>query len=223
VFDLASPQGTDAIVEVATMRNRRELIEQIPDCLNLHGRSMWIKLNAPEIHIASWALYEEDMLTYYRRRNDIPDRGKHSPIDQDACKALAKAVSHLLKTEGRGQHCTVETLRRGDIDSYIIHVDDYVQCEHVHDDSGKLGTHSVRSTTQVTFKYIRVEGWMELAAAMKPKAKDQLEQSFSSRIVGGTLPAYQKRRAYQLDHLLDESFQLTTDPVAAGRSPRDGA
>ena len=213
IFDLASNVGMDAIVETASLQNDHDLPLRIPEDLNLYGRSMWVRLNAPEIHALSASLHEVDSLTYFRKRNDVPAVGNNRPIDVMACDALARAVSTMLKSEGRGQQCSIETLRRDDIDHYFVYADDYVRCDQIHDDNGRLTPHALRPTTQVAFKDHRFDGALEMSADLKKSQKEELERLFASCILGWVLPPYDPQQSYQLNHLKDESFRLTTDPV----------
>lgn len=213
IYDLASNVGMDAIIETATLHNKKNLPLRIPDNLNLYGRSMWVRLNESKIHSSSMALREIDSLPYFRKRNDLPAIGNDRPFDPAACEALGRAVSSLLKSEGRGQQCSVETLRRDDIDHYFVYADDYVRCDQVHDDNGRLSPHTIRPTSQVAFKYHRLAGALELAAEYKKSHKEELERLFASCILGWTLSPYDPEQSYLLNHLKDQSFRLTTDPI----------
>lgn len=206
----ACESGMSAIEDAAKSLGDRTLMSRIPTELNLYGRAMWVRLNEPDTFSASSMFLELDGLAYFRKRNDLPAVEKQ--FASNAKERLSEAISNLLKEQGRGQYCTVETLTRGSVEYFAVHPDDFVRCEQTHDDNGVLSTLAIRPTLQIAFAYDRQAGSLEMSAALPKSTKEELERIFAACVLGWDLGPFDPDQAYHLDHLKDSNFDLATDP-----------
>jgi hypothetical protein len=211
VFELACDVGMNALNETARLRGSSDVLDGLPTDLNLYGRSMWARLNAPEIHSASFLIRDVDDLSYWRTRKDLPSVNLR--VTDEMRDDLADAISAMLKSEGRGQQCSVETFRRGPVTYFFVYPDDFIRSDQVHDNTGRLNIQTVRPTMEIIFVYNHDEGSLRLSSILHKAAKEELERIFARCVLGWDLPPYDPEQVFTLDHLKDPGFQLTTDPV----------
>lgn len=210
IYELSCDTGMAAIVEAAKVEEASRLVFEIPEALNIHGRATWVRLHYPQVFETALFLHQVDNLTWWRKRNDLPSNTPD--VSQEAIDRLEFEISSLLKSQGRGKVCTVETYSRGSVDYFFAYPDDFVETAHMHDDSGKLTATAIRKTMQIVLAYDRVEGTLESYAKLNKPLKEQLERLFADCILHWNLGDHEPDKAYQLDHLNDESFELATSP-----------
>ena len=172
---------------------------------------MWNWLACPEVFERAARTHEIQKLSWWRKRNDVP---RVAPdLSPEAIGRLEQDVSAvLLREQGRGRDCTIETMSRDGVDYLFVYPDDFVQLVHTHDERGVLGAGTIRPTLQVVFAYRRDEGSLELFAKLPARLKGMLEESFVRRALRRELGPWNPEPAYELDHLKHASFQLDTDP-----------
>lgn len=67
-----------------------------------------------------------DALSYWRKRKNLGH--KTAAVEEVDRRKLAKAIrTYFHLTEGRGNHCLVEALRRGDRDYFFAYPEDHSQ------------------------------------------------------------------------------------------------
>jgi hypothetical protein len=211
VFDLACESGFQAILEAAAESGLRNLGAMIPGDLPLYGVSMWAWLNYREVFDQAQSIHRIDQMPWWRKRSDLPR--KDPDHSQPALELLELNISHLLKSQGRGKDCTVETRSRGGIDYYFAYPDDFVENVTVHDENGRLAPELFRKTMLIVFAYNRHEGTLETFAKLPKAMKEKLETIFAAAILDFELPSFDPRTVYELNPLKDESFDLSTDPA----------
>lgn len=213
VSDLASDDGLGVLLEAGKVCGVPNLGTLVPDKLSVSGRVMWIWLNHRSVFQKAEILHQIDHLSWWRKRNDLP---RNTPdTSRHAIEKLACEISNLLKEQGRGKDCTVETTTRGDVYYFFAYPDDFVENVLIHDSEGHLSPETFRQTLCVVFAYDLAEGSLELHAGRgihKP-IKEQLEVTFADAILHWELNAYDREAAYELDQLKDPLFNLTTDPA----------
>jgi hypothetical protein len=206
----ACEAGMIAIKDAAKRHKVDDLMNRIPEDLDLFGRAMWVRLNEPEIFIAASTYLQLDQCQFWRRRNDVP---AGIEISSDAKSKLSSEISILLREDGRGQYTTTEIINRDDVAYFVAHPDDYVRSENTHDEHGQLMSIAIRPTTQIIFAYDTKVGSLQLATEIKQPRKSELEQVFARTVLGWKLGPYESELAYQLNHLKDSTFVLATDPT----------
>lgn len=206
----ASEAGMTAIKDMAKCYKVDDLMTKIPDDLDLHGRAMWVRVHEPEIFKAAATFLQLDDCQFWRCRKDVPAGVEISP---DAKEKLGEAISDLLRDDGRGQCTTVEVIERNDVTYFVAYPDDFVRSENTHDQNGRLVSIAFRPTTQIIFAYDAAAGSFQTATKIRQPRKAQIEQVFSSTVLGWTLGTYSNEPAYELGHLKNTTFYLATDPV----------
>ncbi len=216
VFDLACDSGFDAIVEAAPLCGEPDLGTLVPDDLSVYGKAMWVFLNRRRAFDRAQTIHHVEHMSWWRKRNDLPrlelDEDEGPYASPEKIESLEREISTLLKRQGRGKECTVETFTRGEIDYFFAYPDDFVENVVVHDGDGRLAPEAFRKTLLVVFAYNREEGSLELCAKLPKRLKEELEVIFAREILGWELDSYEPDAAYELNQLKDESFDLRTDP-----------
>ncbi len=212
VFDLACPTGILAIRDAAKML-QPALLQKLPDSINLYCQAMWTWLNAPEVFEQALMYLELDELSWWSKRNDLPQVTPR--LDAEALEWFARDVSQLLEeNQGRGQHCTIEHLNRDrNVDYFFCFPDDYVKTITVHNQAGKLTTKTLRETFEIVFAYTRSTGTLELSARLNKQLKQQLEESFAWHVLEEQIGPRSRERVFDLNQLKRSEFQLETDPA----------
>lgn len=208
VFELGCPTGFDALIEAGPHCGVSDLAALVPGGLCPYGLSMWAWLNHRNVFEKAQIIYQVEQLSWWRKRNDLPQ------VDPDqspeAREQLETAISSLLKSQGRGKDCTVETFTRGNVDHYFAYPDDFVQNVMVHD-GGKLAPEAFRQTMLIVFAYDRTEGTLETFAKLPKPMKERLEGIFAAAILHWELGTHEPDAAYELNQLKDVTFKLKTD------------
>lgn len=182
----------------------------VPDDLSVYGRSMWVWLHRRPVFDKAQVIHQVEHMAWWRRRNDLP---KNVPdTSPEAVANLEEDISTLLKSQGRGKDCTVETLTRGDVDYFFAYPDDFVRNVLVHEEDGSLAPEAFRQTLLVIFAYNREEGSLELFAKLPKRLKERLETIFAETILHWELGPHEPEAAYELNQLKAPSFDLRPDP-----------
>ena len=210
VFDLSCDSGLEAILEAARHSGNAELGRVIPEDLGVYGKAMWVFLNHRRIFDRAHTLHDVTHMSWWRKRNDLPSTELDLP--PQALRRLEDAVSDILRGQGRGKECTVETFRQGETHYFFAYPDDFVENVVIHDEDGKLAPCTFRKTLLVAFAYNGRDGSLELCAKLAKQWKERLEAAFAQEILGWSLGPYEPEAAYELNHLKDDSFDLRTDP-----------
>lgn len=209
VFELGCATGFDALQEAGPHCGVADLAALVPEGLCPYGLAMWVWLNHRNVFDKAQIIHQVDQLSWWRKRNDLP---QVDPDQSPAAKEkLETAISSLLKSQGRGKDCTVETLTRGSVDYFFAYPDDFVQNVTVHDDDGKLAPEAFRQTMLIVFAYDRDEGTLETFARLPKPIKERLEIVFADAILHWELGTHEPDAAYELNQLKDSSFSLNTD------------
>lgn len=211
VFDLACPSGSDALLEAGRHCGDVDLGSLVPEDLCVYGRAMWTWLNYREVFDKAQVIHQVEQMAWWRKRNDLP---KNAPdVSPTARAKLEREVAALLKAQGRGKDCTLETLARDGVDYFFVRPDDFVQNVIVHDEDGQLAPESFRQTLLIVFAYSGQEGTLETFARLPKVMKEQLEGIFSEAVCHWELGPHEPDAAYELNQLKDPAFDLTPDPA----------
>jgi hypothetical protein len=211
VFDLACESGFQAMLEAAAHCGVANLGGLVPDDLSLYGRATWVWLHHRQVFKLAQVIHRVEHMAWWRKRNDLP--ANTPDMSAEARRELEDEISFLLKTQGRGHRCTVETLSRDGMDYFFAYPDDFVQNVLVHDEQGQLAPESFRQTMQVVFAYNSEEGTLELSAKLPKLMKEKLETIFARTILHWRLGPHEPGAVYELNQLKDPSFDLTPDPA----------
>lgn len=211
VFEMGCEAGIRALGESAAALEDHDLIERLPPEDTAYGQAMWVWLHHPDYFAQAGLLFQVDRLTWWRKRNDLPDRPART--DPATLECLRRDVSRLLlREQGRGKLCSVEVLERGDTAYYFLYPDDFVLSLQVHDEDGRLAPRSVRRTFHIVFAYRAAAGSLELFAKVPAPLKPKLEEIFARTVLETDLEAWQSPAAFHLQHLRFRTTQLPVDP-----------
>lgn len=212
VSDLASDSGFNALLEAADACGVPNLGSLVPADLTVWGRTMWVWVNHRDVFDKAQILYQIEHMAWWRKRNDLP---QNTPdVSPAAIEKLARDISSLLKSQGRGKDCTVERLKRGDMHYFFAYPDDFVQNVTVHDHESRLTVETFRQTLLIVFAYNQAEGSLEMyAKGLHKPVKEKLEGLFADAILHWELDGFDPDAAYELDQLKDPFFDLRADPA----------
>lgn len=214
VAALSDEKGFRAIVDEATWQLRYE-----PDALaeftmvlaklaNHHARAMVTFLDHPLYWKGASRFSHADGLPYWRKRRHLGHQV--AAVDTDSLRELAGMISHYFhRTEGRGQNCVVEPLRRGDLDYFFAYPEDFSQqsAEWV---NGEFAQRAHTPAFEVVFVYSKEEGSLDLNMRGSFKAREPLQAIFAKAILKlPELPEDPKdARVYDLAPLMQASFDF---------------
>ena len=130
---LASRRGFDAIVDKAAWsgHNRPEdddLRQRLAEMASPHDRAIWTFLNRPEYWKGASRYNATDSIatSFWVERKNMPV--VDARVDDASIEKLGKAVGEYFHViQGRGRHCTVDALRRRNLDYYFCSPEDYSQ------------------------------------------------------------------------------------------------
>lgn len=210
MYELSCQSGMTAIAEAAKLQGIAELPLQMPQEMSVHGRAMWTRLRHPKVFETALVLHEIDHLSWWRKRNDLPSTAPNT--SPEAIEALEHAISSLLKDQGRGRLCTVETYTRDNVHYFFAYPDDYSETANQHDDNGDLVPIVINKTMQVVFACHSKEGSMETYAKLPKRMKEDLEGCFTGCILNWKLGEHVPGKTFEMNQLKDPHFQLAIDP-----------
>ena len=210
VYDLSCPSGFDALVEAGLHCGVSDLTSLVPDDLCVYGRAMWTWLHYRPVFEKAQVIHQVANLSWWRKRNDLPSNEPDS--SPEATEKLERDISTLLRSQGRGKDCTVETMSRGDVDYFFAYPDDFVRNVMVHDENSRLSVEAFRQTLMIVFAYNREDGSLETFAKLPKPIKERLEVIFADAILHWELGPHEPDAAYEMNQLKDAWFDLTPDP-----------
>jgi hypothetical protein len=217
LYDLSDRFARTAIEEAALTCARPEVVTLIPEEYGPYDAALWTWLNHRDLVVPALRMHRVLTAPWWRRRDDLPPRSAVTApapaLAGDIGMALAERITHVLKVNhGLIGRCTVETLTRGDTTYYFAYADDHVQTHLEHDAAGQLLALHRRPAFEIVFAYVPDRGVLELCAKLAPRTKKKLEEVFVEVVVHAHLGPYAPP-SYDLSALLDEGFDLATDPA----------
>ncbi len=215
VDEMATSDGVRAIIEEGKWQDE-DLTEVLDGMESRHDRAVWTLLN--KRHIWKLAvrfahLENLSMGRYWAKRTGLA--AKEPRTDEVGLRELEEAMSAFFLTEqGRGHHCRVEHYQRGGgHDYYFVYLSDYADTYINFDDAGNFQRTAERRAFEVVFAYDRASGTLEMYARGGKKVVEALQTIFSRVILEeNLLPDDVLAHPYALDHLLERSAGLPTDP-----------
>ena len=218
IFELSSEKGTRAILDEAFWHLREEAAEQDKFAEKLAAlgshteRAMVTFLDHPEYWNGATRFHHADMLPYWRKRKNLPRQP--AAVDEASLHMLADLIQRYFHlSEGRGRHCVVEPLRRGDRDYFFAYPEDYSQ-ESIEWVGGDFERRPHTPAFEVIYVYSQSEGTLDLNFRGDRKAVEPLQGMFVSAIlkVPELPPDPKDTRVYDLNPLRRRGFDFTYDP-----------
>ena len=217
IFELSSDKGFRAIIDEARWQMRATpealtgFVEALSGMPNHYHRAMLTYLD----HGACWKgatrFYHADTLPYWRKRKNMGHG--HAAVDDDSIQLLANQIrDYFHRTEGRGNNCLVEPLRRGELDYYFAYPEDYSQ-QSVEWVNGEFDRRPHNPAFEVIFIYCQKEGTLDLNYRGPKDAVEPLQGMFVNAILklDELPPNPRDDRVYNLDQFAKRDFEFVFD------------
>jgi len=220
IFALSRDAAMPAIIHEATWQMRNDLgahaafVEMFSALPNHYERAMVAFLDYHECWKGANLLYHADTLPYWRKRKGFP----HEPaaVDDASVQDLAGLIRGLFhRTEGRGNHCHIDCLRRGELDYYFAYPEDYSKQSN----EWVKGTFAPRPHNpafEVVYIWSQKEGSLDLNFRGDYKRLEPLQAMFAQAILKlPDLPPDPKDpRVYELNQLRQKDFGFSPEPAS---------
>jgi hypothetical protein len=217
IFEVSCEKGFRAILDEAQWHLAQDcdpnatnaFTEMLAALGNHFERAMVTFLDHPEFWKGATRFYHADTLSYWRKRKHLGHRA--AAVDTASIQALATAIrTYFHQTEGRGNNCEVESLRRGELDYFFAYPEDYSQQSPEWVD-GQFGIRPHNPAFEVIFVYSQREGSLDLNYRGSFKSIEPLQAMFADAILKlAELPPDPKdSRVYELESLRQRNFEFT--------------
>lgn len=216
IFDLSCEKGFRAILDEAAWHLTNEtdhaaFVEKLAALSNHFERAMVTFLDHNPFWKGATLFYYADTLPYWRKRKNLP----HVPpaVDDTSLRELAVLIrNYFHRSEGRGNNCVVEPLRRGELDYFFAYPEDYSQYS-VEWVDGRFGRRPHNPAFEVIYAYSQREGTLDLNFRGAYKAIEPLQRMFATAILKfAELPPDPKdERVYNLNPLRQKGFNFVYD------------
>lgn len=224
IFELSCEKGFCAIRDEAEWQlltlardpqAHAAFVDKLAGMSNHFERAMVTFLDHGLFWKAAALFYHADTLSNWRKRKNLP----HLPaaVDPASLQQLADLIrNYFHRTEGRGNNCVVEPLRRGELDYFYAYPEDYSQ-QAVEWVNGKFGRRPHNPAFEVIYVYSQNDGTLDLNCPGAYKAIEPLQGMFATAILKlPELPPDPKDgRVYDLNPLRQRGFDFVFD-VASG-------
>jgi hypothetical protein len=212
VFALSRDAAMPAIIHEAQWQMREKpsahaaFVEMFAALPNHFERAMVAFLDYHECWKGALQFLHADTLPYWRKRKGFP----HTPaaVDEASVRDLGASVRELFhRTEGRGNHCHTDCLRRRDLDYFFCYPEDYSKqsIEWVHD---QFASRPHNPAFEIVYIWSEKEGTLDINFRGDYKRVEPLQAMFARAILKlPELPPDPKdERVYDLNQLRQRDF-----------------
>jgi hypothetical protein len=215
IFTMCCEKGFLAILDEARWQLRRSpesippLLDELSALPNHFERAMVAFLEHQEFWKGATRFYHADMLSYWRKRKNLPHRP--AAVDPSSIQQLANMIRRYFRhTEGRGRNCVVEPYRRNERDYFFCYPEDHSQ-RSIEWVDGKFDPRPHNPAFEIIYVYSQSEGTLDLNFRGSYKAIEPLQSIFATAILKlDDLPPDPKdSRVYDLAALSRRSFAFT--------------
>lgn len=216
VDDMASDEIGMQVILAESKDRGGDLKTQFSSMPNRYDCCVWTVLHRRSLWDAACEFARADDLSSsrsWRKRTGVP---KQTPlVDGASLTKFGTLVGRFFQEEGRGQHCVVEHMSRGNGWEYFFaYVSDYADTVVRFDGGGKLLRSTDSRAFEVVFAYNQTEGALDTFVRGGKTAAEPLCELFSETILGQKLPpANSAKPPYQLDQITDRGFTFSTDAI----------
>jgi len=217
IFEMSCEKGFRAIIDEAewqlqvTPDDLDVFIEKLSKSSNHYERAMTTFLDYNSFWRGATRFYHADSLPYWRKRKKLPQR--KATVDQASLHKLAELIRYYFHhTEGRGDNCVVEPLRRGELDYFFAYPEDYSQ-QSIEWVNGEFDRRPHNPAFEVIYVYSQKEGSLDLNFRGSKKAIEPLQGMFANAIlkIDELPPDLKDGRVYDMSSLLQKDFDFTYD------------
>jgi len=215
VFELSCEKGFRAILDEAQWHlaadpdARTVFVEKLAAMTNHFERAMVTFLDHKQFWKGATRFFHADSLPYWRKRKHLSHQS--AAVDPASIQELAGLIrTYFHHTEGRGNNCVVEPLRRGDLDYFFAYPEDYSQ-QSIEWVDGEFDRRPHNPAFEVIFVYSQKDGSLDLNFRGSYKAIEPLQAMFATAILKlPKLPPDPKdSRVYDLAPLITKSFDFS--------------
>ena len=187
IFDMSCEKGVSAILDEARWQWRTDpdrltaFIEKLSALPGHDHRAMLTFLDHPECWSGAARFHHADSLPYWRKRKHLGNR--EAGADTASLAHLADLIrTYFHSSEGRGNHCVVESYRRGELDYFFAYPEEYSQ-QQIEWVDGAFGWRPHTPAFEVVFVYSRQDGTLDLNFDGPYRAVEPLQGMFATVIL----------------------------------------
>ena len=217
IFELSCEKGVVAIVDEVRWQWRNDpgrvtaFVEALSALPGQYDRTMVTFLDYPECWTGATRFCHADALPYWRKRKHLGHRP--AVVDAASLEHLAELIrTYFHSSEGRGNHCVVESYQRGELDYFFAYPEDYSrqQIEWV---DGAFGRRPHNPAFEVVFVYSREEGTLDLNFDGPYRSVEPLHGMFATAILKleRLPPDPTDQSVYDLEPLRQRGFGFVYD------------
>jgi hypothetical protein len=218
IFALSRDAAMPAIIHEAAWQMREKpgahaaFVEMFAALPNHHERAMVAFLDYNECWKGASLLYHADTLPYWRKRKGFPHNS--AAVDDSSVRELANLIRDLFhRTEGRGNHCHIDCLRRNSLDYYFAYPEDYSKqsIEWVND---TFAPRPHNPAFEIIYIWSEKDGSLDVNFRGDYKRIEALQAIFAQTILKlpELPPDPRDNRVYDLNQLRQEDFGFSIDP-----------
>ena len=217
IFEMSCEKGVAAILDEARWQWRDEpdgltaFVEEFSALPGHHDRAMAAFLDHPECWTGATRFYHADALPHWRKRKHLGHRP--AAVDAASLEHLADLIrTYFHSSEGRGNHCVVESYRRRELDYFFAYPEDYSQ-QQIEWIDGVLGRRAHTPAFEVVFVYSRWDGTLDLNFDGPYRAVEPLQGMFATAILNleRLPPDPGDESVYDLEPLARRGFAFVYD------------
>ena len=214
IHTLCSEKGWVSITDEAHFQFKRapdqlaSFLAGMAELPGHHDRAMVTFLDHPACWKGATRFHHSDGLSYWKKRKNLPK--KPAAVDPESLAMLSGLIRNYFRsTEGRGQNCVVEPLRRGNKDYFFAFPEDHSQ-NSVEWQAGEFNPTTHNPAFEIVFVYCQDDGTLDLNFRGSNKTVAALQEIFAQAILtADTLPPDPKdERVYDLAPLLKKDFEF---------------
>lgn len=212
IFEMSCEKGFRAIIDEAEFQLAAKeftaFMEKLSALPSHFERAMIAFLDFNSCWKGATRFYHADTLPYWRKRKNMGH--KLAAVDDDSIRQLADQIrNYFHRTEGRGNNCTVEPFRRGELDYFFAYPEDYSQQETEWVD-GEFERRPHTPAFEVIFVYSQKDGTLDMNFRGAKKTIEPLQGMFATTILKlDELPPDSKdERIYDLGLLGKRDFDF---------------
>ena len=187
IFEMSCEKGVAAILDEARWQWRDDpdgltsFVEEFSALPGHYDRAMAAYLDHPECWTGATRFYHADALPHWRKRKHLGHRP--AGVDAASLEHLADLIrTYFHSSEGRGNHCVVESYRRRELDYFFAYPEDYSQ-QQIEWVEGAFGKRPHNPAFEVVFVYSRQDGTLDLNFHGPYRAVEPLQGMFATAIL----------------------------------------
>jgi hypothetical protein len=217
IFAMSRDAAVRAIIDEAGWHMREDpvgrvaFVEMFSALPNHYERAMVAFLDYRQLWKGATLLYHADILPYWRKRKGFPQ--KPAAVDGASIQELASLLRDLFhRTEGRGNNCHIDCLRRGELDYYFTYPEDYSKQSNEWVD-GQFKPRPHNPAFEIVYIYSQKEGSLDLNFRGDYKRIEPLQAMFATAILKlpELSPDPKDTRVYDLIQLSQKGFEFSFD------------